>query len=147
MSCSPTLMTTVTEVSITRSFDLLGCGPARSVASTDTTILAMQKGRSAQPVAKAVARLTSVKAYIRQATLAWLEQAGWRQDPEFLCLASHTELLGVVRALRESCSEAHNQHGQVCIPLLEQPLVSLERCKWVQFDGLQEVSRLWYYHL
>ena len=81
----------------------------------------MQKGRGGQPVAKAVARLTSVKAYIRQATLAWLEQAGWRQDPEFLCLASHTELLGVVRALRESCSRTHNQGIRVCLSLFERP--------------------------
>lgn len=69
----------------------------------------MQKGRSTQPVARAVARLTSSKPFIRQATLAWLEQAGQRQDPEYLTLASHTELLGVVKALREGNAPSADQ--------------------------------------
>lgn len=54
-------------------------------------------------MAKAVARLTSSKPFIRQATLAWLEQAASRQEPEFLALASHTDLLALVKLLRENC--------------------------------------------
>ena len=54
-------------------------------------------------MAKAVARLTSVKPFIRQATLEWLEQAACRQEPEFLALTSHTDLLAIVKLLRENC--------------------------------------------
>ena len=62
----------------------------------------VQKGRRGpSPTAKAVARLTSSKAVIRLATLAWLEQAGAQREPEYLSLTSHTELLALVKALRE----------------------------------------------
>ena len=62
----------------------------------------VQKGRRGpSPTAKAVARLTSSKAVIRLATLAWLEQAGAHREPEYLSLTSHTELLALVKALRE----------------------------------------------
>lgn len=123
--------------------------PHSEIATTITKIGSMQKGRSAQPVAKAVARLTSVKAYIRQATLAWLEQAGWRQDPEFLCLASHTELLGVVRALRESCSTAQKQAGQVIlrIPHDFALIISCETLCWhvnIPHSNAQSMEALLY---
>ena len=62
----------------------------------------VQKGRSGPgPTVKAVARLTSSKSVIRLATLAWLEQAGAQREPEYLSLTSHTELLALVKALRE----------------------------------------------
>lgn len=61
----------------------------------------LQKKKSLSPTVRAVARLTSSKTVIRQATLAWLEQTGAWREPEYLTLTSHTELLDVVRALRE----------------------------------------------
>ena len=96
----------------------------------------LQTGKSAQPVARAIARLTSSKPFIRQATLAWLEQAGCRQDPEYLGLASHTELLGVVRALREGCGPSpdkvrlHTPNPVSYISSLHMPLLHHDaRCE------------------
>lgn len=63
-----------------------------------------QKKKHVSPTTKAVARLTSSKAVIRQATLAWLEQAGAHREPEYLTLTSHTELLDIVKTLREAPS-------------------------------------------
>lgn len=66
-----------------------------------------QKKKHVSPTVKAVARLTSSKLVIRQATLAWLEQAGAQREPEYLTLTSHTELLDIVRALREWQETVH----------------------------------------